>query len=79
MISIIIGISLHVLVINDYISLDDGLVGGAVVHSLDGGSVQVDSVVDDEEGVVVVHDVVVHADSVEVLLEERLEEHVLLF
>ena len=43
---------------------------GGLVHSFDGGSVQVDSIVDDKEGVVVVHDVVVDADSVQVLLEE---------
>ena len=51
--------------------------GGAILHN-DRWAVQVDTVVDHEQRVVVVDDVVVDTDTVEVLLEQVLEEKVLL-
>ena len=51
---------------------------GAFFHN-DGGPVEVDAVVDDEKRVVVVDDIVVDTDTIQVLLQQVLEEEVLLF
>ena len=77
--SVVVSISLHGTVIDYDISLDeclgDLLVG---VEALDWGPVKVDLIVDDQKRVVCVHHIVVDTHTVQVLLEQRLKEHVLL-
>ena len=63
-------------VVDNGIALDVGGVG-ALLHD-DGRPVKVDAVVDDEQRVIVVDDVVVHTDTIQVLLQQVLEEEVLL-
>merc|ERR1740130_539938 len=72
--SVVVGLSLHVVVVDNHVTLDEGL-----LLSLfdDRRTVEVDLVVDNEEGVVGVEDVVVDGDTIEVLLEKVLEEEVL--
>ena len=69
-------VALHGEVVNDGVALDVGR-SCAVLHD-DGGPVQVDAVVNNQERVVVVDDIVVHADAIQVLLQQVLEEEVLL-
>ena len=63
-------------VVDNGVALDVGG-GGAILHN-DRRAIQVDTVVDHKQRVVVVDDVVVDADAIEVLLEQVLEEEVLL-
>ena len=63
-------------VVDNGVALDVGG-GGAILHN-DRRSVQVDTVVDHEQRVVVIDDVVVDADAIKVLLEQVFEEEVLL-
>ena len=63
-------------VVDNRVALDVGG-GGAILHN-DRWAVQVDTVVDNKQRVVVVDDIVVDADAIEVLLEQVLEEEVLL-
>ena len=63
-------------VVDNSVALDVGG-GGAILHN-DRRSVQVDTVVDHEQRVVVIDDVVVDADAIKVLLEQVFEEEVLL-
>ena len=72
----ILVVALHGEVVDNGVSLDVGR-GGAIFHH-DRRPVQVDTVVDDEQRVVVVDDVVVDTDAIQVLLEQVLEEEVFL-
>ena len=63
-------------VVDNSVALDVGG-GGAILHN-DRRAVQVDTVVDHKQRVVVVDDVVIDADAIEVLLEQVFEEEVLL-
>ena len=72
----ILVVALHGEVVDNGVSLDVGR-GSAVFHH-DRRPVQVDTVVDDEQRVVVVDDVVVDTDAIQVLLEQVLEEEVFL-
>jgi hypothetical protein len=74
----IVGISLQVLAVYNLIGFDDSLVWWSHVHSFYRWSVQVDSVVYHKQRVIVVHDIIIDTDSIEVLFEETLEEHILL-
>ena len=71
MVSVIVGVPLHGTVINDIIGLDDCLVrdGAVCAHSLDGGTVEVYLVVDDQERIIRVHDIVVNGYTVQVLFK----------
>ena len=73
--SVVVGLSLHVVVVDNHVTLDEGLLLSLLD---DGRTVEVDLVVDNEEGVVGVEDVVVDGDTIKVLLEKVLEEEVLL-
>ena len=68
-------VALHGEVVNDGVALDVGG-GGAILHN-DRRSVQVDTVVDHEQRVVVVNDIVVDTDTIQVLLQQVLKEEVL--
>ena len=72
----IILVPLQCEVVDDGVSLDVGGVG-AVLHD-HRGPVEVDAVVDDQERVAVVDDVVVDGDTIQVLLQQVLEEEILL-
>ena len=74
--SMIIVVALHGEVVNNSVTLDVG--GGRAILHDDWRPVQVDAVVDNEEGIVVVDDIIVHADTIQVLLQQVLEEQVLL-
>ena len=50
---------------------------GLVVHSFDRRSIEIDLRVDYKQRVIGVEHIIVDADSVEILLEETLEEHIL--
>ena len=63
-------------VVDNSVALDVGG-GGTILHN-DWRAVQVDTVVDHEQRVVVVDDVVVDADAIKILLEQVFEEEVLL-
>ena len=63
-------------VVDNSVALDVG--GGGTIFHNDGRAVQVDTVVDHEQRVVVIDDVVVDADAIKVLLEQVFEEEVLL-
>lgn len=69
-------VELHGEVVNNGVSLDVG--GGRAILHDDWRPVQVDTVVDNEERIVVVDDIVIHADTIQVLLQQVLEEEVLL-
>jgi len=73
---VIILVPLQCEVVDDGVSLDVGGVG-AVLHD-HRGPVEVDAVVDDQERVAVVDDVVVDGDTIQVLLQQVLEEEILL-
>ena len=64
-------------VVDNGVTLDVGGMGAILLN--DWWSVEVDSVVHNEQWVVVVDDIVVDTDSIQVLLEEVLEEEILLF
>lgn len=71
---------MHSAIVDDVVGVDDGLVWSTVPgESLDGRAIEVDLVVNDKERIVGVHHVVVDADTIQVLLQQTLEEHVLLF
>ena len=72
----IIVVALQGEVVDDGVSFDIGR-GCAIFHD-DRRSVQVHAVINDQERVVVVNNVVVHTDTIQVLLEQVLEEEVLL-
>ena len=72
----VIVVALHGEVVNNSVTLDVG--GGRAILHDDWRPVQVDAVVDNEEGIVVVDDIIVHADTIQVLLQQVLEEQVLL-
>ena len=74
--SVVVGLSLHCNVVDGGITLNEGLVRLSI-HSFNRWSVKIDLGVDDEERVVGVDDIVVHTDTIKVLLQEGLEEHVL--
>ena len=63
-------------VIYNGVALD--VCGGCTILHYDRRAVQVDTVVDHKQRVVVVDDVVIDADAIEVLLEQVFEEEVLL-
>ena len=69
-------IALHGEVVNNGVALDVGR-GCAIFHN-NRRTVQVHAVVNDQERVVVVDNIVVHTDTIQVLLEQVLEEEVLL-
>jgi hypothetical protein len=73
--SVVVALSLHLGIVNDKIAFDEGLLLGLFD---DRGSVEVDLVVDDEEGIVRIEDVVVNRHAIQVLLEQVLEEQILL-
>ena len=75
--SVIICVSLHGNIVYNCIALYKCLVW-LTIHSLNRRSVQVDLGVDDQERIVRVEHIVIDADTIEVLLEKTLEEHVLL-
>ena len=72
----ILVVALPIEVVNHGVSLDVGR-SRAIFHD-DGRPVQVDTVVDDQERVIVVDNIVVDTDTVQVLLQQVLEEEVLL-
>ena len=67
--------SLHVVVVDNDVTFDESLLLGFFD---DGRTVEVDLVVNDQERVVGVEDIVVNGHTIQVLLEEVLEEQVLL-
>ena len=74
----IVGISLHGAVIDDIVCLDVGLVGLLVgVEAFDGRAIKVDLIVHNQERIVCIHHIVVHTHTIQVLLQQRLKEHVL--
>ena len=72
----VVVVPLHGVVVDHGVAFDVGRVG-AILHN-HGRSVQIDTVVDHQQRVVVVDNVVVHTDTIQVLLEQVLEEQVLL-
>lgn len=76
--SVVVSVALHRPVVYHHVRLNHCLVRHSAIHPLDRGSVEVDLVVNHEEGVVLVHDIVVNADPIQVLFEEALKEHVFL-
>ena len=73
-----LSLHLHCDVRDLHVALDKRLLVRAI-EPLHRRPVQVDLVVDDQQRVARVHHVVVDADSVEVLLQQTLEEHVFFF
>lgn len=70
---------MHSAIVDDVVGVDDGLVWSTVPgHSLDGRAIEVNLVVNDKERVVGIHHVVVDTDTIQILLQQTLEEHVLL-
>ena len=75
--SVIICVPLHGDIVNHSITFDKSLVRLSIL-SLDWRSIQIDLRVDDQKRIVGVEHIVVDTDTVEVLLQETLEEHILL-
>ena len=70
--SVVVSIPLQCIAVNDDVTLDDCGMHGVVTDNR--GPVEVDLVVNDEQRVVVVDDIVVNADTIQVLLKQVLEE-----
>ena len=71
----VVGLSLHLCVVNDKITFDKGLLLGLFD---DRRPVEIDLVVNYEEGVVRIEHIVVNRHAIQVLLEQVLEEQILL-
>ena len=74
--SVVISIVLERKVVDDRVTLD--VSGCGTIFHDDRRPVEVDAVIDDEKRVVVVDDIVVDTDTIQVLLQQVLEEEVLL-
>lgn len=75
--SIVVGVSLQHGVVDDGVAFNNGGMGTFFADNW--GSVKVDLVVNDQKRVVSVNDIVVDTNTIEVLLEQILEELVFLF
>jgi len=73
---VVLLVALHGKIVDNGVALDVGR-GRAILHD-DRRTVQVNAVVDDQERVIVVDDIIVHADTIQVLLQQVFEEEVLL-
>jgi hypothetical protein len=51
----------------------------STVHSLNRRSIEINPGVDNQQWVVIVDDIVVHGNTIEVLLQQRFEEHIFFF
>merc|ERR1712013_875457 len=76
-VSVVVGIPLQGVAVDDNVAFNDSGVLAFVTHNR--WSIKVDLVIDDKQRIVVVDDIVVNAHTVQVLLEQILEEEVLLF
>ena len=74
--SVVISVVLERKVVDDCVTLD--VSGCGTIFHDDRRPVEVDAVIDDEKRVVVVDDIVVDTDTIQVLLQQVLEEEVLL-
>ena len=74
--SVVISVVLERKVVDDRVTLD--VSGCSTIFHDDRRPVEVDAVIDDEKRVVVVDDIVVDTDTIQVLLQQVLEEEVLL-
>ena len=77
-ISLIICISLHGNIVHSNISFDECSMRHTTFHSFNRRSVQIDLGVDDEQRVVCIDDIVVDTDTIQILFQKTLEEHVFL-
>ena len=75
--SVVVGIPLEHRIVDDRVSLNNSSV--RTIFPDDRRPVQVDLVVDDKQWVVSIDNIVVDTDTIQVLLEQVLEELVLLF
>lgn len=77
--SIVVSVTLHSTIVDDVVGVDDGLVWCTIPgESLDGRAIKVDLVVNDKKRIVGIHHVVVDTDTIQILLKQTLEEHILL-
>jgi hypothetical protein len=77
--SIVVSVTLHCAVVDHIIGIDNCLVRRTISwKSLHRGAIKVDLVVYNEKRVVGIHDIVVDTDTIQVLLQKTLEEHVFL-